>query len=125
MAWPEKQALRFTASVAPGFRMGNQEWDQFGGVCGHQHVPENTHWDPGALDWAAVVVQEDETTVTQVRIELAAFWAECRGEWVEATLTETSQDRLTRMTDEVISGALTLDPGSLCRVPPSLSTHRL
>lgn len=22
-------------------------WEDFGGICGHQHVPENDHWDPG------------------------------------------------------------------------------
>lgn len=31
---------RFTASA----------WDNFGGQCGHQHVPGNDHWDPGALN---------------------------------------------------------------------------
>lgn len=25
-------------------------WKSFNGTCGHQHVPENTHWDPGALN---------------------------------------------------------------------------
>jgi hypothetical protein len=41
MRWPEKQALSYAAANAPGFRMTNEEWDAFGGVCGHQHVPEN------------------------------------------------------------------------------------
>lgn len=31
-------------------RLSFSEWDDFNGVCGHQHVPENDHWDPGALD---------------------------------------------------------------------------
>lgn len=31
-------------------RFGAQEWLDFGGICGHQHVPENDHWDPGAID---------------------------------------------------------------------------
>jgi hypothetical protein len=31
-------------------RMTNDEWDAFDGWCGHQHVPENAHWDPGKLD---------------------------------------------------------------------------
>lgn len=31
-------------------RMTYLEWARFNGVCGHQHVPENDHWDPGALD---------------------------------------------------------------------------
>lgn len=31
-------------------RLTFDEWRLFNGVCGHQHVPENDHWDPGALD---------------------------------------------------------------------------
>ncbi len=26
------------------------DWQHFNGWCGHQHVPENSHWDPGAID---------------------------------------------------------------------------
>ena len=28
----------------------NEQWRAFKGWCGHQHVPENSHWDPGAID---------------------------------------------------------------------------
>jgi hypothetical protein len=31
-------------------RMTDQEWIDFNGWCGHQHVPGNFHWDPGKLD---------------------------------------------------------------------------
>lgn len=31
-------------------RMSGDEWNAFDGWCGHQHVPENRHWDPGKLD---------------------------------------------------------------------------
>jgi len=31
-------------------RMSDAEWNDFNGWCGHQHVPENSHWDPGKLD---------------------------------------------------------------------------
>lgn len=31
-------------------RMTYDEWLVFEGICGHQHVPENDHGDPGALD---------------------------------------------------------------------------
>jgi hypothetical protein len=31
-------------------RMSGMEWDAFDGWCGHQHVPENSHWDPGVID---------------------------------------------------------------------------
>ncbi len=35
-----------------GVRMSGQQWREFSGVCGHQHVPENDHGDPGAFDVA-------------------------------------------------------------------------
>ncbi len=36
-------------------RMTFDEWDAFKGICGHQHVPENSHGDPGSLDFAEIV----------------------------------------------------------------------
>lgn len=30
--------------------MSNDEWNAFRGLCGHQHVPENDHTDPGAIN---------------------------------------------------------------------------
>lgn len=36
-------------------RMSFAAWNTFNGICGHQHVPENSHWDPGALDLAKVL----------------------------------------------------------------------
>jgi hypothetical protein len=53
--WPGKQALSSAQANAPAFRMTAAQWNVFNGVCGHQHVPENTHWDPGALDWSKLV----------------------------------------------------------------------
>ena len=35
-------------------RMTGKQWLNFYGFCGHQHVPENSHGDPGDLDMAAV-----------------------------------------------------------------------
>ncbi|WP_165987198.1 hypothetical protein [Streptomyces sp. YIM 98790] len=32
-----------------GQRLGAEEWESFRGICGHMHVPENDHGDPGAL----------------------------------------------------------------------------
>lgn len=31
-------------------RMTADAYNAFNGFCGHQHVPENAHWDPGKLD---------------------------------------------------------------------------
>lgn len=35
-------------------RLTNIQWAVFNGVCGHQHVPENDHWDPGAINVHAI-----------------------------------------------------------------------
>lgn len=44
-------------------RMSAAEWDAFGGVLGHANVPENTHWDPGALNMSllAALLERDES----------------------------------------------------------------
>lgn len=39
---------------AGGQRFTFAEWRAFYGWCGHQHVPENVHGDPGAFPWAEV-----------------------------------------------------------------------
>ncbi|MFE9738804.1 hypothetical protein [Streptomyces sp. NPDC006477] len=36
-------------------RMSFAEWTNFRGWCGHQHVPENDHGDPGALPFARIL----------------------------------------------------------------------
>lgn len=36
-------------------RMSMAAWRNFTGWCGHQHVPENDHGDPGAMDFARVI----------------------------------------------------------------------
>jgi hypothetical protein len=60
MGWVQHQTD--IKSIAPAFggpeaagtasptRMSGADWDAFNGWCGHQHVPENAHWDPGKLD---------------------------------------------------------------------------
>jgi hypothetical protein len=39
--------LAKTTSV---IRLPKAEWINFNGWCGHQHVPYNSHWDPGNID---------------------------------------------------------------------------
>jgi hypothetical protein len=38
------------ASYSSPIRMSARQYDEFNGFCGHQHTPENAHWDPGKLD---------------------------------------------------------------------------
>lgn len=43
------------ASASSSNRMSDDEWLSFNGICGHQHVPNNDHWDPGRLDFAKII----------------------------------------------------------------------
>jgi LysM repeat protein len=38
-----------------GVRMSAAQWTSFMGHCGHMHVPENTHGDPGAFPMASII----------------------------------------------------------------------
>lgn len=67
MVWIEKQTgIRPVAPTfkaypssygANGVRFSGVVWDGFSGWCGHQHVPENSHGDPGALDMAFLLTR--------------------------------------------------------------------
>ena len=56
MRWIESNAHVARQSevkfVAPGqeTRLSDQKWLAYVGWCGHQHVPHNSHEDPGAID---------------------------------------------------------------------------
>ncbi|MGW2721456.1 hypothetical protein [Streptomyces sp. NPDC001492] len=58
-----------------GVRMSGSQWNNFTGHCGHQHVPENDHGDPGAFPMAAILaaakngtIQEDDVALTDADI---------------------------------------------------------
>lgn len=67
MVWIEKQtgiqpksALTFkpypsSYGLNNGVRLTNDQWLKFNGWCGHQHVPENEHGDPGSIDIATLL----------------------------------------------------------------------
>lgn len=38
------------ASPSSPIRMGAADYTAFDGFAGHQHVPQNDHWDPGGID---------------------------------------------------------------------------
>lgn len=45
-----------------GVRMTTAQWSAFSGHCGHMHVPENDHGDPGAFPIAAVLAPQTSPT---------------------------------------------------------------
>ncbi|MFE0727958.1 hypothetical protein ACFW2X_06840 [Streptomyces antibioticus] len=48
-----------------GQRMTFAQWNQFRGVCGHMHVPENTHGDPGAIDFTRLIALAKGTDIEE------------------------------------------------------------
>ena len=42
-------------------RMAANAWKTWDGWCGHQHVPENTHWDPGTCPITALLIRSPLT----------------------------------------------------------------
>ena len=49
--WPTTNAAYRTAPQ----RLSYKEWNDYRGVLGHTHVPENDHWDPGAFPVARLL----------------------------------------------------------------------
>jgi len=46
-------------------RMTSTEFHNYSGVCGHSHVPDNSHWDPGDFDiglWLDLLTNRTPTT---------------------------------------------------------------
>ena len=51
---PRKATVRFQ-DASSYRRLSGSDWYSYAGHCGHQHVPENDHWDPGKLNIAKVL----------------------------------------------------------------------
>ena len=47
---PPLSPIGGSASTSAPQRFTPARWDNFAGLCGHRHVPNNAHWDPGELD---------------------------------------------------------------------------
>lgn len=50
---------------ANGVRMSAEKWLGFSGHCGHQHVPENDHGDPGGMPMAAILAAAKNGTTEE------------------------------------------------------------
>lgn len=71
MRWVEsavgvkRSAASFVRSPVPGRNeMSTQQWNVFNGWCGHQHVPEQSHTDPGLVDMAYLLGHQGEDDMT-------------------------------------------------------------
>lgn len=53
------EGIVVASSTSPA-RMSPDQWHAFNGWCGHQHVPENDHWDPGAIPINRLLEENDD-----------------------------------------------------------------
>lgn len=59
IAPPKWPAYPSSYGNGAGQRMTGQQWRDFYGICGHMHVPENHHGDPGDIDIARLLVKAE------------------------------------------------------------------
>jgi hypothetical protein len=52
---PRRPGVTPASYGASPARMSFDQWRAFKGWCGHQHVPENDHGDPGSMNFARVI----------------------------------------------------------------------
>ncbi|HEY5834971.1 hypothetical protein [Streptomyces sp.] len=70
-------------------RMSFAQWSAFKGICGHQHVPENVHGDPGSLPFTKLLAMasstytpdEDTVPLTDAEIDKIADAAAEKVRW--------------------------------------------
>ncbi|MEU0181766.1 hypothetical protein ABZ312_11345 [Streptomyces sp. NPDC006207] len=68
---PRRPGVTPASYGASPARMSFAQWQAFKGWCGHQHVPEQNHGDPGSLNFARIIqlakgdtTQEDDMALT-------------------------------------------------------------
>ncbi|MEV8548308.1 hypothetical protein AB0L04_00435 [Streptomyces glaucescens] len=83
---PRRPGVTPASYGASPARMSMSAWRSFTGWCGHQHVPENDHGDPGAMNFARVIeiakgvtAKPAPTTETDMKLSDAVDL----GDWVK------------------------------------------
>lgn len=116
---PAQYQALLACNVAICRKMG---WDPRYRVIGHyESAPDrkiDPYWDgklrntmPGirADTYRLLTEGDDMATITQVRLELATAWYAKSGVWMDGSATEDPQKRLTRLANDVKSGARTIE----------------
>lgn len=85
-------------------RLTQTELDSFSGFLGHQHVPGDSHWDPGGLNVARILqhAQEEDVTAEDVWRGIKIGypgdkWTATPAEWVPSIDRHVSTIRFTDM----------------------------
>lgn len=98
------------ATASAPQRMSPEVWLGFNGICGHQHVCENHHWDPGRIDIdrilaAANPVEDDMDTKQAMQLQQTFERV--------SDLTDNDHEKLRRIIRQEVRGAI--DPKALAK----------
>lgn len=86
---PTFKAYPASYGLSNGVRMSNAAWTAFNGWCGHQHVPENDHGDPGAINMSRLLLRGTSPLVVSPMYDppigpIAAVWRDETGKVIAA-----------------------------------------
>ena len=75
----------------------NEEWESFNGWCGHQHVPENAHWDPGPISqwgtkWLGLNVVKEGADKPSPPADLPKINIDLATDWIKKTAQDIYSD---------------------------------
>ncbi|WP_060905303.1 hypothetical protein [Streptomyces scabiei] len=118
-------------------RMSQAEWRNFTGWCGHQHVPENDHGDPGSMDFAQVIrlakgeAKEEDMPLTTDDVKkvwttdnvigVPADWSPGNDAWTAASLLVDQGKRLRSLQADL--KALSTVNGELVKAVATLAAN--
>jgi len=75
-------------------RMPPAVWDEWNGICGHAHVPENAHWDPGVFDF--------ETALTFARPGYKGVLNVPNTDWARTVIDDLIEDGVIITSDDFV-----------------------
>jgi hypothetical protein len=82
---PRRPGVTPASYGASPARMTHTQWRAFTGWCGHQHVPENDHGDPGSMNFARVIqLAKGDTTTEEDDVALS----DADKTWLTKTIKE-------------------------------------
>lgn len=110
--WPPVQLEAYGKGVAALLRKISRD-EQY--VCAHREwsLPAGRKPDPSGINMDSFrtkvgqLLREDEMSITDARLQVAAAWFAASGEWMTPTPTENRQIRLTRLAGEVLAKSRT------------------
>lgn len=118
-------------------RMTHAQWRSFTGWCGHQHVPENDHGDPGSMNFARVIQlakgepEEEDMPLTKADVKtifttddvigVPPDWSPGNHSWTAASLLIDSGKRLRALQKQ--SAAQNATIGELAKTVAALAAN--